>query len=257
MRSGGSVTSAEGPGGDEVLRSVPSRRVPDRFNVSSAEQTVGDSSDGDPHTSPLASDSPLVRVRGLTHTYAGASGPAVAGVSFDVAAGEFVVLTGPSGGGKTTVLNALIGFVRPTAGTVVAPPRERIAYVGQTPGMVAGTIADNVRLGFPAASDGLVADALARAGGADLDPARPVGDDGEGLSAGERRRVATARALLRIDPGGADLLLLDEPTAGLDADAEATLLRGLRALGVTAIVVSHRAAVLAEADRVVGIGGAA
>ena len=124
-------------------------------------------------------------------------------------------------------------------------------------GMVAGTIADNVRLGFPAASDGLVADALARAGGADLDPARPVGDDGEGLSAGERRRVATARALLRIDPGGADLLLLDEPTAGLDADAEATLLRGLRRLGVAAVVVSHRPAVVAEADRVVGIGGAA
>lgn len=205
-------------------------------------------------------DDPLVSVAGFSHTYPGTDAPAVSDVSFDVDRGEFLVLTGPSGGGKTTVLNALMGFLRPTAGTVVVPPRERIAYVGQLPGMVAGTIATNVRLGDPAAPDAAVADALARAGGADLDPGRDVGDEGEGLSAGERRRVATARALLRIDDvvrrsEGVPLLLLDEPTAGLDADAEATLLHGLRALGVAAVVVSHRPAVIAEADRVLVIGG--
>lgn len=195
----------------------------------------------------------IAAVTGLGHTYGTAA--AVSDVTFAVGPGEFVALTGPSGGGKTTVLNALLGFLVPTTGEVVAPGRERIAYVGQEPGMVAGTIGDNVRLGAPDASDAAVADALARAGAPGMDAARGVGDDGEGLSAGERRRVATARALLRID-AGADLLLLDEPTAGLDADAEAALLRGLRGTGVAAIVVSHRPAVLVEADRVVTIGGA-
>lgn len=195
----------------------------------------------------------IAAVTGLGHTYGTTA--AVGDVTFAVGPGEFVALTGPSGGGKTTVLHALIGFLVPTTGEVVAPGRERIAYVGQEPGMIAGTIADNVRLGAPDASDAAVADALARAGAPGMDAARGVGDDGEGLSAGERRRVATARALLRID-AGADLLLLDEPTAGLDADAEAALLRGLRGTGVAAIVVSHRPAVLAEADRVVTIGGA-
>lgn len=192
-------------------------------------------------------------VSGFSHTWPGAAAPVADGVSFDVRPGEFVVLTGPSGGGKTTLLNALIGFVSPTGGGVAGPPRSGIAYVGQEPGMLNGTIGDNVRLGFPGAADAEVRRALDGAGAPDLDPAQPVGDEGTGLSAGERRRVATARALLRIDHG-ATLLLLDEPTAGLDADAEAVLLRSLRGTGVAAIVVSHRPAVLAEADRVVVVG---
>ena len=120
--------------------------------------------------------------------------------------------------------------------------------------MVSGTIADNVRLGDAGASDATVADALARAGASELAADRGVGDDGEGLSAGERRRVAVARALLRLD-AGADLLLLDEPTAGLDADAEAALLDSLRASGKAAVVVTHRPAVIARADQIVTIGG--
>jgi thiol reductant ABC exporter CydD subunit len=212
-----------------------------------------------------AGAAPLVAVHGLGHTYPGAPAPAVADVGFAVRPGEFVVLTGPSGGGKTTVLHALIGFVRPSAGTIAvdgAPLtpadlpawRRRIAYVGQTPGMIAGTIADNARLGDPAAPAADVRRALDDAGAPELPLDQPVGDDGEGVSAGERRRIATARALLRLRRGGVDLLLLDEPTAGLDADAEAALLRGLRGTGVAAVVVSHRAAVIAEADAVVEVG---
>lgn len=212
-----------------------------------------------------AGAAPLIAVHGLGHTYPGAPAPAVADVGFAVRPGEFVVLTGPSGGGKTTVLHALIGFVRPSAGTIAvdgAPLtpadlpawRRRIAYVGQTPGMIAGTIADNARLGDPAAPAADVRRALDDAGAPELPLDQPVGDDGEGVSAGERRRIATARALLRLRRGGVDLLLLDEPTAGLDADAEAALLRGLRGTGVAAVVVSHRAAVIAEADAVVEVG---
>ncbi len=228
----------------------------------------------DPKTPPAQTpDSPedpgaaLVSVRSLSYTYPGAPGPAVTGVSFDVTPGRFLVLTGPSGGGKTTVLNALMGFIQPTGGRVLGAGRpltgdhlpawrRRIAYVGQHPGMVAGGIGDNVRIGFPEAPDADLRAALDAAGAPELSLDHPVGDDGQGLSAGERRRVATARALLRIRLGHADLLLLDEPTAGLDADAEATVLRGLRALGVAAVVVSHRPAVIAEADDILEIGGA-
>lgn len=203
--------------------------------------------------SPAGAPGAILATRGLGHTYPGADAPAVLGVDFEVRPGEFVVLTGPSGGGKTTVLNALMGFLTPTEGIVTAPPNGRIAFVGQDPGMISGTIADNLALGDPDANPAAHADALARAGAPGMLPARHVGDDGEGLSAGERRRVATARALLRIG-AGADVLLLDEPTAGLDADAEAALLRSLRATGVTVLVVSHRPAVLASADRIVQIG---
>lgn len=220
----------------------------------------------EPKTASSVTQSRIVAVDHLGHTYPGTPTPAVDDVSFAVEPGQFVVLTGPSGGGKTTVLNALIGFVRPSQGSIVVAGRpldaaflpawrRRIAYVGQNPGMVSGTIGDNVRLGFAEASDADLRRALDDAGAPELSLDHPVGDDGEGLSAGERRRVATARALLRITRGGADLLLLDEPTAGLDADAEAVLLRGLRALGVSAVVVSHRPAVIAEADAVVQIGG--
>lgn len=200
----------------------------------------------------------VVTARGLGHTYPDAAVAAVEGIDLDVVAGEFVALTGPSGGGKTTVLHALAGFLSPTQGSLAVDERwrERVAWVGQHPGMIAGTIADNVRLGDPDAPDAAVASALARAGATGMDPSRSVGDDAEGLSAGERRRVATARALLRLD-AGADVLLLDEPTAGLDSSAEAVLLRSLREAGVTVIVVSHRPAVLEAADRIVTIGGAA
>ena len=103
-------------------------------------------------------------------------------------------------------------------------------------------------------------DALARAGASELPLGQVIGDRAEGVSAGERRRIATARALLRIDAAGATsarLLVLDEPTAGLDADAEAVLLTSLREAGVGVLVVSHRPAVLAAADRVVELDVAA
>lgn len=205
----------------------------------------------------------LLGVHELTHTYPGGAAPALLPVSLEVGAGEIVALTGPSGAGKTTLLNAVMGFLAPTGGVVTkrGEPigrlphwRDQLAYVGQEPGLVSGTVSDNVRLGFPHATDAAVADALRRAGAPDLPPAQPVGDDAEGVSAGERRRIAVARALLRVTLGRAKLLVLDEPTAGLDADTEAGLLHSLRQLGVAALVVTHRQAVLAEADRVVTLG---
>ena len=202
---------------------------------------------------------PRLAIAGVSHRYPG--GPAVLrDVSFEVWPGELAVITGTSGTGKTTLLNALLGFVEPdagefaldgtTAGTTAR--RDRIAWVGQNPGMVNGSIADNVRLGAADASDADVRRCLDAAGGRSLDPGRGVGDIGEGLSAGERRRVAVARALLRVQ-NGADLLVLDEPTAGLDAATETALLDALGGLDVTILAVSHRPAVIARADRVLNL----
>ncbi len=121
----------------------------------------------------------------------------------------------------------------------------------QQPALISGTIGDNVALGAPGAPPARIRSALVRAGGAELDPDRPLPAAGTELSAGELRRVALARALLKIDCGGARWLLLDEPTAGLDPETELTAITGVRELGVGGLVVSHRPAVLAAADRVV------
>ncbi|WP_314176121.1 thiol reductant ABC exporter subunit CydD [Streptomyces winkii] len=173
--------------------------------------------------------------------------------------GETVALTGPSGAGKSTLLHALLGFTRPDSGSVrvdgtdlrdleLASWHAQIAWVPQHPQLFAGTIADNVRLARPDATDGQVRAALAAAG-ADLDPGAALGDQGEGISAGQRRRVALARAFLTDRP----LLLLDEPTAALDGETEAAVIETIHGLAEdrTVLLVTHRPALLAAADRVV------
>lgn len=210
---------------------------------------------------PALSDS-LIEIDRVSLTYPGSAEPALAATSLLLGPGEIVAVGGPSGAGKSTLLGVLLGFVRPDSGRVLvggvpladldlAAWRARLAWVPQQPSLVAGTIADNVRLGAPDAPRARVVSALARAGAAELDPNRLLVAGGEGLSTGEIRRVALARALLRIDCAGGELLILDEPTAGLDADTELGVIAELRALGVGALVVSHRPAVLSAADRVV------
>jgi len=213
---------------------------------------------------PVPDDATLV-LEGVGHRYPGAVADAPAPLDLTLSPGEVVALAGPSGGGKSTALAIVAGLLRPTTGRVLVggvplddldPDRWRaaIAWVGQTPGMIHGTIAENTALGSPHASASEIAEALRDAGAGGLDPSRPVGDDAEGLSAGERRRVGVARALLRLRSGDARLLILDEPTAGLDSDTEATVLAAVRGAGVSALVVSHRPAVLAMVDRVVDVG---
>ncbi|HET9126566.1 MAG TPA: thiol reductant ABC exporter subunit CydD [Propionibacteriaceae bacterium] len=217
-------------------------------------------------TREVPADTTLV-LDAVTHRYPDAPTDALAPLSLTLAPGEIVALAGPSGGGKSTALAVVAGFLRPTGGRVLVGGislddldpdrwREALAWVGQVPGMIHGTIAENTALGSPGASASDIAAALRDAGAAGLDPGRQVGDDAEGLSAGERRRVGVARALLRLRSGGARLLILDEPTAGLDSDTEATVLHAVRAAGVSALVVSHRPAVLAMVDRVVDVGSA-
>lgn len=173
--------------------------------------------------------------------------------------GEFVAVTGPSGCGKSTMLSVLMGFERPTTGYVLVGDvdlaaidpvswRQQIAWVPQVPGLIAGTVEENVRLGDDVSTRADVEAAL-RDAGVDLAPARIIGESGDDISAGELRRLAVARAVLRVRRGEAHLVLLDEPTAGLDADREALVLDTLRDLDVTVIVVAHRPETIAASDR--------
>ena len=207
-----------------------------------------------------------IRITGLEVTYPGRRLPALRDVDLTVSPEEVVALTGPSGCGKSTLLAVLLGLQQPGAGEVVcggiplgaldlARWRARIGWVPQRPHLFARSVADNVRVGRASATDGDVAVALHAAGLGDVVERLPfgaatlLGEGGSGLSAGERQRLALARAFVR-DP---ELLLLDEPTAALDHQTEAEVLVALRRLlaGRTALIVAHRPALAALADRVV------
>ncbi|HEY8479124.1 MAG TPA: thiol reductant ABC exporter subunit CydD [Spirillospora sp.] len=207
-----------------------------------------------------------LRLEGVTVAYEGRDAPALDGFDLTVHPGETVALTGPSGAGKSTVLAVLLGFVRPDSGRVLAdwtdvagldPDawRSQIAWVPQRPHLFAGTVAANIRLGRPDASDAEVRAAADAAGALEFIEALPLGFDtplgerGLGLSAGQRQRIALARAFLRDAP----LLLLDEPTSNLDLESEAAVVDAVRRLAAsrTVVLVAHRPALTAVADRVI------
>lgn len=173
-------------------------------------------------------------------------------LSLDVRPGELVALAGPSGAGKSSVLSALLGFVAPVAGGIRRP--EVVSWAGQRPGLVQGSVAENVALGAARPDDRLVRRALDAAGLAGLDASTELGAAGAGLSGGQAQRVAIARCLYRGWERDAGALLFDEPTSALDRASEAEVCAALRAeadAGRAVLVVSHREAVLAAADRVV------
>lgn len=187
--------------------------------------------------------------------------------------GRTVAVAGRSGAGKSTLLSVLLGFVTPDDGAVVvesdgvpvplsavdlADWRRQLAWVPQSPHFFAGTVADNVRLASPEATEEQVAVAL-RAAGADFVTDLPqgaatvLGDGGAGLSVGQRQRLALARAFVRDTP----VVLLDEPTAGLDGATEQVVVDAVRRLarGRTVVLVAHRPALVELADDVVVLTG--
>ncbi|UYK78750.1 thiol reductant ABC exporter subunit CydD [Xanthomonas sacchari] len=197
---------------------------------------------------------PLLQARALHLRPLGARCDAVQGLDVDLHAGQRLALVGPSGSGKSTLLEALAGWLPPRAGTLQVRKGLRIGYAGQRPYLFHGSIADNLRLADPQASAAQL-HAAAEAAQVLRFAARlpqgldtPIGERGFGLSGGEARRIGLARLLLR-DP---ELLLLDEPTAFLDADTEADLLHTLAdfARGRSVIVATHSEAAMRWADTV-------
>jgi ATP-binding cassette subfamily C protein CydD len=213
----------------------------------------------DPDDLAATSAATALDVRGLT-----VRRPDVVIGPFDLHAepGTVVVLAGPSGSGKSSIIAALRG-VLPHDGVVTvpgpagAPVAERTTWADQRPRLVRGTIAENVALSATP-DDADVRTALGDAG-LGLDPGLPVGAGGSGLSGGQAQRVAVARALYRASRAATPLVLLDEPTSALDAEAEARVVaavRGLAADGAVVVVASHRPAVVAAADLRVDVGAA-
>jgi len=216
---------------------------------------------------PLAA-APRIRFQGVTVRFPGEDRPALDNLDFETAPGEIVALLGPSGSGKTTVLNLLLGLAPLHGGEVrvddmalssLGSLAGSVAWMGQSPVIVPGSIAENVALSRQDAAPFEIAVAAERAGLCRMLCGRPDGLDaavderGSGLSGGERRRIALARALLKPAP----ILLLDEPTAHLDAIAENALIGAIRqaARGRTTIIATHSERLAAAADKVVRLDG--
>jgi ATP-binding cassette, subfamily C, bacterial CydD len=223
-----------------------------------------------PEIRTVAASGVTVAFENVRLTWDPARGPALDAISFHVPAGETLVLVGPSGAGKSSVIEILLGFVRPDSGRVsingaditdlVPQSLSRlIAWIGQRPVLFAGTILDNIRFARPEASDDEIAEAARLAHVNEFAEALPerlstrVGEGGYGLSGGQAQRVAIARAFLKNAP----LLLLDEPTAHLDPATEADVLTSLRrlAIGRTVIMASHSAATQALRGQRLSLSG--
>jgi len=204
---------------------------------------------------------------GLTVRASGRAGAVLDDVSLTIPAGEHVAIVGESGSGKSTLLEAIArmrsheGLVEIGGDAAVREPilRERLAFLGQRPRLFHGTIADNIRLGRREASDQEVRTAAEIAAVTDFSDLLPlglatqVGEGGLGLSGGEAHRVALARIYLR-DP---DIVILDEPTAHLDAATEERVIDGMLdfAAGRTLLVATHSRALASRMGRSLRVAG--
>lgn len=207
-----------------------------------------------------------VNLEDVTFTYPGGASPALTDITMSISSGQHVAIIGPSGAGKTTLVDLILGLVTPQEGTIqidgVAPSAVisawpgKISYVPQSPGIVSGTIAENIALGFELdeIDENRVLIALQKAGLSDFVKTLPkgiyssVGSQADSLSGGQIQRLGFARALYE-QPA---LIVLDEATSALDASSEAHLAASISALGeeVTVIVIAHRLSTVQHSDLV-------
>lgn len=240
-----------------------------------AEPPVVSSGPGEPPTGVSDALRGDIELRGVAFRYQGTSRDVLADVNLRIGAGETVALVGATGAGKSTLVKLLARFYEPTAGQILVDgidvrryPREefrqRLGVVPQEPYLFSGNIAANIAYGRPGAAPELIQESARAVGALEMIATlpdgfrQPVGDRGQGLSAGQRQLIALARAAL-VDP---DLVLLDEATAALDPGMEAALARatfrltrgprhGPSGRRRTTVLVAHRLATAARADRIV------
>lgn len=205
-----------------------------------------------------------IEFKNISFSYNG-SKPVLQDFSFKVHPGERIAVVGPSGVGKTTLLSLILSFYRPTSGEIyfdqhpaseyeISSLRKRIGYVAQRPRMLAGTIMENLRYGNPGASETDVQHAARLVGIHEFIQNLPagyeteIGEKGVNLSEGQKQRLSIARAIIK-DP---DILILDEPTAALDCQAEESIFERLPEFmqAKTLFIVSHRSSTIAHCDRI-------
>ena len=244
--------------------------LPAWLHTLETERTLREAAEppADPETPPLPLHRELA-LRGVGFSYhdpASAGAPALAGVDLSIRAHRLVAVSGPSGAGKTTLVDLLLGLIEPDTGEIRVDGepltgalrrrwRGSVAYVPQDPHLFHETLRANLLRARPDAGGGELRQALRLAAAAEFVAALPeglntvAGDRGGRLSGGERQRIVLARALLRQPT----LLLLDEATNQLDAETERQILVGLRSLPfrTTVVAVTHRESVLDAADQVV------
>jgi ATP-binding cassette subfamily B protein len=251
-----------------------SRLVNTVHAASAAAERVAELLDQQPSVLDRPDAEPLATARGevgfdaVSFRYPSVAREALADVSFTAAPGETVAIVGPSGAGKSTVTKLLLRFYDTDAGAVrldgrdvrdipLVDLRRHVALLLQETLVFDGTIRENIAYGRPGATEAEIV-AAARAADADEFIAAlpdgydtPVGQRGRRLSGGQRQRIAIARAMIRDAP----VLILDEPTTGLDAASARRILAPLRRLmaGRTSIVISHDLLATREADRIVVI----
>ncbi|MCB1754871.1 MAG: thiol reductant ABC exporter subunit CydD [Gammaproteobacteria bacterium] len=213
----------------------------------------------------LAEPVQKIHLRGLSLTYPGRSQPVFRDLNLHLVPGRIVALTGPSGTGKSSLLQVMLGFRRPDSGQILINERplemlgrdhwlDQVAWVSQHTTLFPGTLRDNLLLAAPHASEEALQQALAQANALEFVQRLPqgletqTGEQGAGLSGGQIQRIALARAFLKDAP----VLLLDEPTANLDRHSEQLVLASLRTLcqGRLVLMLTHRANSVLQADEV-------
>jgi subfamily B ATP-binding cassette protein MsbA len=226
--------------------------------------------EGDSALTPPAPIQGTLRFDDVTFAYAGAGSPVLHGLSATIEAGQIVALVGPSGAGKTTIVNLVPRFYEPQSGRIeldgvdlrdfpLGALRAAIAIVPQEALLFSGTIADNIRYGRLDATEAEV-EAAAREANAEefvldlpLGYKTTVGERGMRLSGGQRQRISIARAVLR-DPR---ILILDEATSALDSHSERLIEAALDRLlpGRTTLIIAHRLSTIRRADKILYVDG--